>query len=181
MTGGKAPRIFNLGVRWRWMVAYKHRPRRNSPGTHNRRRRGGVRGGRRPWSSGEKKNGFAYIRNLTAAQRSNLQPGNYTNHTLTACIFINYGISRVNMQENTHMHVTSRSEVHRIKWKCLKCVAKYMNWELHGWRNTNQWRTEGEGGFGGFKHPKNFQSFDKVEPDCKLGGKCLVFLFQHPN
>ena len=44
-----------------------------------------------------------------------------------------------------------------------------------------QWRTEG--GFGVFNsppHPK-FRSFDKVEPDCKLSGKCLVFLFQHPN
>ena len=29
--------------------------------------------------------------------------------------------------------------------------------------------------------PPKFQSFDKVEPDCKLSGKCLVFLFQHPN
>ena len=26
-----------------------------------------------------------------------------------------------------------------------------------------------------------FRSFDKVEPDCKLSRKCLVFLFQHPN
>ena len=26
-----------------------------------------------------------------------------------------------------------------------------------------------------------FGSFDKVEPDCKLSGKCLVFLFQQPN
>jgi len=22
---------------------------------------------------------------------------------------------------------------------------------------------------------------DRVKPDCKLSGKCLVFLFQHPN
>jgi hypothetical protein len=29
--------------------------------------------------------------------------------------------------------------------------------------------------------PQKFRSFDKVEPDCKLSGKCLVFLFQHPN
>ena len=29
--------------------------------------------------------------------------------------------------------------------------------------------------------PPKFRSFDKVEPDCKLSGKCLVFLFQHPN
>ena len=36
--------------------------------------------------------------------------------------------------------------------------------------------------FGGFKPPPpKFRSFDKVEPDCKLSGKCLVFLFQHPN
>ena len=26
-----------------------------------------------------------------------------------------------------------------------------------------------------------FRSFDEVEPDCKLSGKCLVFLFQHPK
>ena len=37
------------------------------------------------------------------------------------------------------------------------------------------------GGFGGFKPPPKFRSFDKVEPDCKLSRKCLVFLFQHPN
>ena len=37
-------------------------------------------------------------------------------------------------------------------------------------------------GLGGLKPPSpNFRSFDKVEPDCKLRGKCLVFLFQHPN
>ena len=42
------------------------------------------------------------------------------------------------------------------------------------------WRTEG--GFGGFNPPPpKFRSFGKVEPDCKLRGKCLVFLFQHPN
>ena len=36
------------------------------------------------------------------------------------------------------------------------------------------------GVLGGFKPPK-FRSFDKVEPDCKLRGKYLVFMFQHPN
>jgi hypothetical protein len=30
-------------------------------------------------------------------------------------------------------------------------------------------------------HPAKFRSFDKVEPDWKLSGKCLVFLFQHPD
>ena len=34
---------------------------------------------------------------------------------------------------------------------------------------------------GGSNPPPKFRSFDKVEPDCKLSGKCLVFLFQHPN
>jgi hypothetical protein len=42
-----------------------------------------------------------------------------------------------------------------------------------------QWRTEG--GLGGSTPPPKFRSFDKVESDCKLSGKCLVFLFQHPN
>jgi len=37
------------------------------------------------------------------------------------------------------------------------------------------------GGFGVFKHPPKFRSFDKAAFDCKLSGKCLVFLFQHPN
>ena len=32
-----------------------------------------------------------------------------------------------------------------------------------------------------FPPPRKFRSFDKVEPDCKLSGKCLVFLFQLPN
>ena len=34
---------------------------------------------------------------------------------------------------------------------------------------------------GGVQTPPKFRSFDRVEPDCKLSGKCLVFLFQHPN
>ena len=42
----------------------------------------------------------------------------------------------------------------------------------------HRWRTE-EGGVN--PPPPKFRSFDKVEPDCKLSGKCLVFLFQHPN
>ena len=29
--------------------------------------------------------------------------------------------------------------------------------------------------------PPKFRSFDKAAFDCKLSGKCLVFLFQHPN
>ena len=36
-------------------------------------------------------------------------------------------------------------------------------------------------GRGGFTPPPKFRSFNKVEPDCKLSEKCLVFLFQHPN
>ena len=30
-------------------------------------------------------------------------------------------------------------------------------------------------------HSQKFRSFEKVEPDFKLSGKCLVFLFQRPN
>jgi hypothetical protein len=37
------------------------------------------------------------------------------------------------------------------------------------------------GGDFGVQTPPKFRIFDKVEPDCKLSGKCLVFLFQHPN
>ena len=44
--------------------------------------------------------------------------------------------------------------------------------------NYGQWRTEGGWGV---NPPPKFRSFDKVEPDCKLSGKCLMFLFQHPN
>jgi hypothetical protein len=29
--------------------------------------------------------------------------------------------------------------------------------------------------------PPEIPKFYRVEPDCKLSGKCLVFLFQHPN
>ena len=32
-----------------------------------------------------------------------------------------------------------------------------------------------------FKPTPTSRKFDKVKPDCKLSGKCLVFLFQHPN
>ena len=44
-----------------------------------------------------------------------------------------------------------------------------------------QWRTEGGLGFKTPTPTPKFRSFDKVEPDCKSSGKCLVFLFQHPN
>jgi hypothetical protein len=39
------------------------------------------------------------------------------------------------------------------------------------------------GGVGGVQPPlpPKFRSFDTVEPDCKLSGKCLVSLFQEPN
>ena len=41
-----------------------------------------------------------------------------------------------------------------------------------------QRRTEG----GGVQTPPpKFRNFDKVEPDCKFSGKCLVFLFQRLN
>ena len=43
---------------------------------------------------------------------------------------------------------------------------------------AEQWRTEG----GVFKPPPpKFRSFDKAAFDCKLSGRCLVFLFQQPN
>jgi hypothetical protein len=42
-----------------------------------------------------------------------------------------------------------------------------------------QWRMEG-GGLG-CSTPPEIPKFYKVEPDCKLSGKCLVFLFQDPN
>ena len=41
-----------------------------------------------------------------------------------------------------------------------------------------------DGGFGEIQTlppPQKFGSFDKVETDCKLSGKCLVFLFHHPD
>jgi hypothetical protein len=43
------------------------------------------------------------------------------------------------------------------------------------------WGGVGEGVGGVFKPAPKFQSFDKAAFDCKLSGKCLVFLFQHPN
>jgi hypothetical protein len=44
----------------------------------------------------------------------------------------------------------------------------------------HQWRAEG--GIGGSNRPPpKIPKFYKVEQDCKLSGKCLVFLFQHPN
>ena len=42
-----------------------------------------------------------------------------------------------------------------------------------------QWRTEG--GLGVSNPPPKFRSFYKIKPDCKLSGKCLMFLFQHPD
>ena len=51
---------------------------------------------------------------------------------------------------------------------------------------SSQWRTEGGLGVGvqgsiPRPPPPKFRSFDKVEPDFKLSGKCIVFLFQHLN
>ena len=43
----------------------------------------------------------------------------------------------------------------------------------------HQWRTGG--GVRVFKPPLKFRSFDNAAFDLKLRGKCLVFLFQHPN
>jgi hypothetical protein len=45
--------------------------------------------------------------------------------------------------------------------------------------SSYQWRTEGGGG--STPPPPKFRSFDNVEPECKLSGKCLVFLIQHHN
>ena len=62
-------------------------------------------------------------------------------------------------------------------------VSWHMYYDLHVSaflsHHQGQWRTEGGGG--GLTPPPKFRSFDKVEPDCKLSRKCLVFLFQHPN
>ena len=44
---------------------------------------------------------------------------------------------------------------------------------------SHQWRTER--GWGGVQTPLKFRRYDKVEPDCKFSGTCLVFLFQQPN
>jgi hypothetical protein len=46
---------------------------------------------------------------------------------------------------------------------------------LHQRLCEDQWRTE-EGGLGcSTPPPPKFRRFDKVEPDFKLSGKCLVF------
>ena len=37
------------------------------------------------------------------------------------------------------------------------------------------------GGLGVQPPPRNSEVFYKVEPDCKLSGTSLVFLFQNPN
>jgi len=76
-------------------------------------------------------NFFAYIGNLTAAPRSSSQPGNYTNHTLTACIFINYGNSRANMQENTHIHSSIQFQLDAqvtefiLSGNCSTCFGRH--------------------------------------------------------
>jgi len=59
-------------------------------------------------------------------------------------------------------------ELRRILNKCLNFFKK-------------QWRTEGGGCLGVQTPPSKSRSLDKVEINCKLSGKCLVFLFQHPD
>ena len=64
------------------------------------------------------------------------------------------------------------------KRKIISCLCR----ESDSDTPTGQWRTERVGEFWGFQPPPpKFRSFDKVEPDCKLSGKYLVFLCQHPN
>ena len=66
-----------------------------------------------------------------------------------------------------------------VDLKCSKyLVFQFILRTLQMWRDYHrmQWRTGG-----GSTPPPKFRSFDIVEPDCKLSGKCLVFLFQHPN
>ena len=60
-----------------------------------------------------------------------------------------------------------------------RLVARGDGVEGHETLDDVQWRTEGEGVQ--LPPPTKFRSFDKVEPDCKLSGQCLVLLFQHPN
>ena len=59
-------------------------------------------------------------------------------------------------------------------WRCVWSVT---------YGRLCQWRTEG--GVWGVQTPPppppKFRSFDKAAFDCKLSGKCLVFLFKHPN
>ena len=55
-----------------------------------------------------------------------------------------------------------------------------LNMQAAGSSETVAYRVGGGGG-GIQPPPPKFRSFDKVEPDCKLNGKCIVFLFQHPN
>ena len=61
----------------------------------------------------------------------------------------------------------------------LCAVYLYPRWGKMTDIDLQQWRTEG--GVGGGSNPPKFRSFEKVEPGCKLSGKCLVFLFQHAN
>jgi len=58
-------------------------------------------------------------------------------------------------------------------------ISKFINsiWNKEEWPQAVVYG----GGVEGFKPSPKFRSFDKVEPDCKLSGKYLVFLFQHPN
>ena len=72
-------------------------------------------------------------------------------------------------------------------WKVRRKATE--TWQAYGTTHDNstklrrciQWRTER--GFGGVQTPTppKFRSFDKAAFNCKLSGKCLVFLFQHPN
>ena len=96
-----------------------------------------------------------------------------------------------------------RGRPRKTRMEVVKAEMTTRNLESDQWRIRQEWRLVSgrrrqllkkkpnrdvdtvayRGGVWGLQHslPPNFRSFGKVEPDCKLSGKCLVFLFQHPD
>ena len=60
----------------------------------------------------------------------------------------------------------------------MEMEGKYVEGQA---KNMETFSGVSRGGLGCSNPLLKFRSFEKVEPDCKLIEKCLVFLFQHSN
>jgi hypothetical protein len=96
-----------------------------------------------------------------------MSKGYYPNACLEGChkIMINYTIA-------------SQSKLALLEYKEYKTCSHSVHL---GYTVAAQCSGVPRGVVWGGSTPPKIPKFYKVEPDCKLSGKCLVFLFQHPN
>jgi len=89
----------------------------------------------------------------------------------------------VNGYLRTYTHTFMHTHAHRYVYTFIHTyIQTYIHTYIHmyGRMYIHTYSSVPRGGLG-VQTPPKFQSFDKAAFDCKLSGKCLVFLFQHPN